>query len=48
MDPGGMGDVDEENSISNDTGIGLTGQGFSENLTPGPPEGVGLELVIEL
>jgi hypothetical protein len=48
LDPCGMGDIHEEDTISDGTGLRLIGQGFTDDLPPRAPDGIGLQLSIDL
>ena len=48
LNPRGMGDVHEEDTISDSTRLCLIGQGFTDDLPPRPPDGIGLQLRIDL
>jgi hypothetical protein len=48
LDPRRMGDIHEKDTISDRTGLRLIGQGFADNLPPRAPDGIGLQLSIDL
>jgi hypothetical protein len=48
LNPGGMGNRYEKDLIADGLGLSLLGDGVSDNVFPGPPEGLGLYLAVNL